>query len=76
MERGVVKITDAMAAMLADIGRGRDVFAPNPAVRRALWERGLITSRLIGQRWWWMQPTAAGRAALEDHNDRHTGASS
>jgi hypothetical protein len=36
-------------------------FAPNMSVVRALERRGLVTARLIGQRWWTIQLTAAGR---------------
>lgn len=57
-------LTNAQAAFLLDIGTGREVFAPNPSVKSALWKRGLIKSRLIGMRWWWIQPTPRGIDAI------------
>lgn len=38
-----------------------EYFAPNMSVVRALERRGLLTVRFIGQRWWMIQLTAAGR---------------
>lgn len=67
------EITEAQAAFLADLGIGREVFAPNPSVKKALWERRLIATRFIGQRWWWVQPTQAGKDALVAWNARHAG---
>jgi hypothetical protein len=37
-------------------------FAPNLAVAHALARKGLVTMGLIGQRWWTIQLTSAGRS--------------
>jgi len=57
-------ITDAQEAFLRDIGLGREIFAPNPSILRALRKRGLVAARFIGMRWWWVQPTKAGAEVL------------
>ena len=57
------RITNAQYAFLADLGMGREVFAPNPSTLKALRKRCLVTARLIGMRWWWVQPTKYGIAA-------------
>ncbi len=36
-------------------------FAPNMSVARALARQGLVTVRFIGQRWWAIRLTKAGR---------------
>lgn len=60
----MARLTDAQRRLLVEIGDiGSEVFAPNPSTIRALRKRGLIKTRLIGMRWWWIQPTSEGRAA-------------
>jgi hypothetical protein len=63
----VVKLSEPQCALLAELRRRASAdlnpewFAPNMPVVRALARHGLVTARFIGQRWWAIQLTAAGR---------------
>jgi hypothetical protein len=63
----VTPLSEPQRELLAEV-RQREItgvqpewFAPNMAVVRALMRRGLVTARFIGQRWWTIQLTQAGR---------------
>ncbi len=63
----VVPRSVAQREMLAELRRREaagtkpEWFAPNMAVVRALARKGFVTARLIGQRWWTIRLTEAGR---------------
>jgi len=61
--RPTVPLTAAQRAFLLEIGDGaREVFTSSSHV--ALIRRGLLERHFIGQRWWRIKRTAAGKAAV------------
>ena len=60
-------LSEAQRALLAEMLRREQAgvkpewLVPNMAVVRALVRRGLVTARFIGQRWWSIRLTQAGR---------------
>lgn len=62
-----IPLTDPQREMLVaalrmeHLGKKPERFAPNGPVARALKRRGFVTVSYIGQRWWRIQLTRAGR---------------